>query len=146
MKKLILAAVTAVVMFSTSVAAEQQKYYMETVTDPQQRAIVNIVHNEIAECVSFYIVSMVRANANANAKTAKKLNKTILRLYVRARQLHRKDVTEERIKLAQEMIYKQMDNNWKNYFLVWNEYAYHCEEVVKNPRGRIKYWVAIMPQ
>lgn len=146
MKKLLLVAVTAV-MLSTPALAASDKPLIEQYTDPVMQAVVNNFHHEMVECIAFYQISFLGMTAKAEnednneaATIAQKALEIATALYERALLFHNADVTKARMEMGIQTMMETMGGSWNNYSLVLNKFAYPCKEVFDNPDGRIAYW------
>lgn len=124
---MVLGAVTLGAMFAQSAVAYE----------PEQ-AGNNLAH-DFAQCAAYY--SLVSKGIGPKyAKAAEDAGKVAKLALQGSVEMSNAKVTKARFEMALKSMIKDMDNDFKNFSVVMNEYSDLCDELMDNPQARYKYW------
>ncbi|MGB9088390.1 MAG: hypothetical protein WCC29_02240 [Pseudomonas farsensis] len=105
--------------------------------EPDQAA--NNLAHDFAQCAAYYtfVSKGVGPKYAQQAKEAESLTDLALQGSI---ELSNPKVTKARYEMAVKSMASDMDNDFKNFSVVINEYSDLCVEVMNNPEARFKYW------
>lgn len=105
--------------------------------DPD-RAKNNMAH-ELAECGAYF--SLVAKAPGLDANTEKALTERSAIALKSSAQLTSEKLALARFDLALQGIRRDMESNWSNLSVVNAKYGYSCQDLLKDPEARMKYWL-----
>jgi hypothetical protein len=103
-----------------------------------ERARNNLAH-ELAECAAYYHLSgQMQGLTDAQKKAFTDSSASLMQLSI---SLTSVKVGFARFELSMKTMTREMDNNWENYSIVLNKYAFPCKDLAENPDTRLRYWL-----
>lgn len=107
--------------------------------EPDQAA--NNLAHDFAQCAAYYtfVAKGVGPKYAQQAKEAERFTDLALQGSI---ELSNPKVTKARYEMAVKSMMSDMDNDFKNFSVVINEYSDLCKGVMENPEARFKYWSA----
>ncbi len=105
--------------------------------DPE-RAANNLAH-ELADCGAYF--SLVAEAPGLDPNTQKALAEQGVLAMRSSAELTNQKLALARFDLALQGMKRDMESNWSNLSVVNAKYGYQCQDLLKDPQARMKYWL-----
>jgi hypothetical protein len=102
------------------------------------RATNNLAH-ELADCGAYF--SLVAEAPGLDPNTKKGLSERGTLAMASSAKLTSQKLALARFDLALQGMKRDMEGNWSNLSVVNARYGYQCQDLLKDPEARMKYWL-----
>ena len=103
-----------------------------------ERAQNNLAH-ELADCGAYFSFVAEAPGLDTNTKDA--LSQRGVLAMLASAELSSQKLALARYKLALEGMKREMESKWSNISIINSHYGYPCQDLMKDPEARIKYWL-----
>lgn len=103
-----------------------------------ERAENNLAH-ELADCGAYF--SLAAEAPGLDPSTRKALTERGRIALVFSAKLTSEKLALARFDLALQGMKRDMENNWSNLSVANAKYGYPCQDLLKDPEARMKYWL-----
>lgn len=103
-----------------------------------ERAANNFAH-ELADCGAYF--ALVAEAPGLDSSTKKALSERGALAIMYSTELTSQKLALARFDLALQGMKRDMDSNWANLSVINSKYGYQCQDLLKDPEARMKYWL-----